>query len=61
MNHAEWLERAEIYALGALDGEELSRFEAHLAPGCPRCEDRIQRTQETLTALPRAPSPRRRC
>src|SRR5581483_11967810 len=41
MNHEEWLERAEIYALGALDGEELQQFEAHaqaaasLAPAKP--------------------------
>ena len=34
MNHEEWLERAEIYAAGALDGAELAEFEAHLAAGC---------------------------
>ena len=37
MVHEEWLERAEIYGLGALDGDELIQFEAHLA-ACPVCE-----------------------
>ena len=31
MAHEEWLERAEIYGLSALDGDELTQFEAHLA------------------------------
>ena len=31
MNHEEWIEQADIYALGALDGDELTQFEAHLA------------------------------
>jgi anti-sigma-K factor RskA len=57
MNHDEWLERAEIYALGALDGEELARFEAHLAEGCQRCEERLAETRETLTLLPRSLPP----
>lgn len=52
MNHDEWLERAEIYAVGALDGDELAQFEAHLAAGCPVCEKRLQETRETLTLLP---------
>ncbi|MGH7829298.1 MAG: anti-sigma factor domain-containing protein, partial [Candidatus Binatia bacterium] len=53
MNHEEWLESAEVYALGALDGEELSRFETHLA-GCGLCEGRVRETRETLTVLPRS-------
>lgn len=57
MNHEEWLERAEIYALGALDGEELTRFEAHLASGCRLCEDHLRETRETLTSLPRSLRP----
>lgn len=52
MNHEEWLDRAGIYALGALDGEELSRFEAHLAAGCPTCEQHLRQTRESLTLLP---------
>jgi anti-sigma-K factor RskA len=54
MNHEQWLERAEIYALGALDGEELSQFEAHLASGCPLCEGRLRETREALVQLPRS-------
>jgi hypothetical protein len=54
MNHHEWLEWAEIYALGALDGEELRQFEAHLEAGCPECENRLRDTRETLTLLPRS-------
>ncbi len=57
INHEEWLEQAEIYALGALDGEDLAQFEAHLAAGCPRCEHRLRETRETLTLLPRSLEP----
>ncbi len=57
MNHSEWLERAEIYALGALDGEELGPFEVHLASGCPSCQNQIMEARETLTLLPRSLPP----
>jgi len=57
MNHEEWLERAEIYALGALDGEELKEFEAHLASGCALCESRLVESRETLVGLPRSLAP----
>ena len=39
---------AELHALAALDGEELRRFEAHLAAGCTRCETALRETEETL-------------
>jgi anti-sigma-K factor RskA len=52
MNHESWLAQADIYALGALDGDELSAFEAHLAAGCPECERHIITTCEALTLLP---------
>ena len=51
MNHEEWLERAEIYALGALDGAELSQFEAHLAAGCSLCETQVRRLDERARGL----------
>jgi hypothetical protein len=57
MNHDAWLEQAEMYALGALDGEELTQFEAHLEAGCPECEHRLWGTRETLTMLPRSLMP----
>src|SRR5215467_4862730 len=49
--HEIWFERAEIHALGALDGRELSEFEAHLASGCPICEAHVRETREALTLL----------
>ncbi len=61
MNHEQWLEQADVYALGALDGEELRLFEAHLATGCAICEARLRETREALAimpnALPEAPPP----
>ncbi len=57
MNHDEWLERAEIYVLGALDGEELNQFEAHLASHCPLCEDHLRESREALVQLPRSLAP----
>jgi anti-sigma-K factor RskA len=54
MNHEAWLAQADIYALGALDGAELTAFEAHLAAGCPECERHIVTTREALTLLPHA-------
>ena len=52
MNHEVWLAQADIYALGALDGDELTAFEAHLAAGCPECERHLVTTREALTLLP---------
>ena len=57
MNHEDWLAQADIYALGALDGDDLVAFEAHLAAGCSECEDHIRKTREALTLLPRALEP----
>lgn len=63
MNHDEWLERAELYALGALDSEELRDFEHHLARGCAECEERLDDCREALARAaaslePVAPPPR---
>jgi anti-sigma-K factor RskA len=52
--HENWLEKGEIYALGALDGQELREFEAHLAAGCAVCEAYIRETREVLTVLHRS-------
>ena len=54
MNHEQWLEQADVYAAGALDGQELAGYEAHLAAGCAICAERIRETREALTLLPRA-------
>ena len=55
--HENWLEQGEIYALGALDGQELKDFEAHLASGCAICDAYIRETRETLTLLHRSLNP----
>jgi len=57
VNHEHWLAQADIYALGALDGDELIAFEAHLAAGCPECEQHLYKTREALTFLPQALEP----
>jgi anti-sigma-K factor RskA len=57
VNHQDWLAQADIYALGALDGDELVSFEAHLAAGCSECEQHLHQTHETLTLLPQALEP----
>lgn len=62
MNHDARLEHAaDVYALGALDGEELAEFEAHLATGCATCAERLRETREALTlaaeALPQVAPP----
>jgi anti-sigma-K factor RskA len=54
MDHEEWLERAEIYALGALDGEDLTLFESHLATGCSLCEEHLRENREVLLQMPRS-------
>jgi anti-sigma-K factor RskA len=56
MAHEEWLERAEIYGLGALDGDELIQFEAHLA-ACPVCDGHIRETKENLAVIARSLTP----
>jgi anti-sigma-K factor RskA len=55
--HEHWLEQGDIYALGALDGQELKDFEAHLASGCAVCEAYIRETRESLLLLHRAITP----
>src|SRR5215204_6196041 len=62
MNHQEWLELAEFYALGTLDGDERDRFAAHLSAGCPQCKTRIKESEEALilavgSLQPLAPPP----
>src|SRR2546430_6988502 len=49
--HENWLAQGEIYALGALDGEELREFQAHLASGCAICDAHIRQTRDSLTLL----------
>ena len=57
MEHEEWLERAEFYALSALDGEELTQFEAHLSSSCTICRARIRETEAILAQIPASLEP----
>ena len=54
MSRHEWLEYADVYAIGALDGEDLKRFESHLAAGCPQCEQQLRDSQTVLAELARS-------
>ncbi|MCI0420140.1 MAG: anti-sigma factor [Acidobacteria bacterium] len=54
MSHEKLSELCSIYALGALDGEELREFEAHLKTGCPLCGQQIQEYTELVASIPEA-------
>jgi anti-sigma-K factor RskA len=54
MTHDRWLELADVYAVGALDGSELVELEAHLATECVVCAARIRETREALALVPRS-------
>ena len=57
MEHEDWLERAEIFALSALEGEELTQFEAHLSSGCALCKAKVSESAELLIQLPSSLEP----
>ncbi len=62
MSHEVFQELAAAYALGALEGEERSRFEAHLREGCQECKAALADYGESLAAVaaelpPLAPPP----
>ncbi len=54
MTHEPFLEWASLHAVGALDGEERRRFEAHLAAGCAACERELRELSAVTAALPLA-------
>ena len=47
MSHEPFETLAAIYALGALDGDELTQFQAHL-PTCAACQVTLRHAEETL-------------
>ena len=53
-SHDQLLELCPVYALGALDGEELREFEAHLKSGCTSCNQEIQQFVELTARIPEA-------
>jgi quercetin dioxygenase-like cupin family protein len=52
VSHDELLDLAEIYALGALDGDDLAEYQAHLETGCGECQVRASEASQMLAALP---------
>jgi anti-sigma-K factor RskA len=56
-SHEQFEELADVYALGALDGDDLVRFEAHLADGCDRCAMILLDSGEAFVRLAAAGPP----
>jgi anti-sigma-K factor RskA len=56
-DHETYETLAAVYAVGALDGDDLARFEAHLAEGCDRCEVIVRESREALTRMALAGAP----
>jgi anti-sigma-K factor RskA len=54
MRHDKLFELCPVYALGALDGEELREFEAHLAGGCAVCEAEVREYAGLTGSIPEA-------
>lgn len=48
---------AALHAVGALDGEDLRDFEAHLASGCARCATLVRQTEQALARAAMAGPP----
>ena len=48
---------AAVYVVGALDGDDLVRFEAHLAEGCEACTSAVRESHEALARLALADTP----
>jgi anti-sigma-K factor RskA len=53
MSHEELREQASAYVLGALDGDDRQRFEAHLA-GCAECQAEVRSFRPVVDALARS-------
>jgi anti-sigma-K factor RskA len=54
MSHEKLSELCSIYALGALDGDELRELEIHLKSGCPLCEQQIREFADVIANVPQA-------
>jgi len=51
MNHEPFETLASVYAVGALDGDDLVRFEAHLRDGCAECEAVVRASTDALAGV----------
>jgi anti-sigma-K factor RskA len=49
--HEPYEKLAASFALGALDGEDVTRFRTHLAEGCARCEQLVLENNEGLALM----------
>jgi len=56
-SHETFDELAAVYAADALDGDDLIRFEAHLAEGCERCTVTLLESAEALARVALAGTP----
>jgi hypothetical protein len=56
-SHDTFDELAAVYAVDALDGDDLVRFEAHLAEGCDPCTTTLRETQQALARVALAGTP----
>ncbi|HEX6211000.1 MAG TPA: anti-sigma factor [Methylomirabilota bacterium] len=56
-SHDDFEDLAAVYALGVLDGDDLVRFEAHVAEGCDRCSMLLLDSHEAFERLARAEPP----
>ena len=57
VSHEKLLDLADVYALGALDGDELVEFQTHLSAGCVECHARVKEAAAALTSLPSSITP----
>jgi anti-sigma-K factor RskA len=56
-SHETYETLAAVYAVGALDGDDLAQFEAHLAEGCARCDAIVRESREALVRMALAATP----
>ena len=56
-SHETYETLAAVYAVGALDGDDLASFEAHLATGCEACTTLVRESHEGLARLALADAP----
>ena len=57
MTHEPFDSLAPVYAVGALDGDDLVRFEAHLRDGCAECEEVVRASTELFVSMAKQATP----
>lgn len=51
-NHGKFDELIPVYALGALEGDELKEIEGHLETGCPLCRENLTEMEKVVHLIP---------